>query len=94
MRIIDILTRPLVSKETRNLLGFIFVTGIWTFMLFSGLHSGRYDEGGDLFGMALMQLMMIIFYADYKASVVRKELLEEQEKILFTLKAMEHAKNL
>ncbi len=92
MRVIDILTKPLVSKETRTLLGFIFVTGIWAFMLFSGLKSGRYDEKGDIFAMALMQLMMIVSYADYRASVVRKELLKEKDNIEFRLKLLEQAK--
>ena len=94
MKIINILTRPLVSEEIRNLLGFIFVTGIWVLMLLDGLNADRYDEKGDIFIIAVMQLLMIISYSNYRASVVRKELLKEQEEIKFRLKAMEQAKKL
>jgi len=93
MKILDILTKPLVSKEARSLVGFIIATGLWAFMLYIILKSGDFGELGDVLTIAAIQVWMIISYADYRASKVKKELLKEQEEIRFTLKAMQQAKN-
>ena len=70
------------------ILAVIMVTGIWLLMIFTT----KTMDG--VVNIGIIQLLMTISYADYRASVVRKELSQEMNILKFKLKAMEQAKNL
>ena len=86
MRIIDILTKPLVSEETQKFLALIIVTGIWLLMILTT------EDKDGIVNIGIIQLLLTIAYADYRDSVVRKELSQEMKILKFKLKAMEQAK--
>ena len=91
MQIIDILTRPLTSKENKQLIIFCLVGVFWLICVFLLAYS---EQLRALIAILPLQAVLTILYADYRAAVVKKEMLHELDELKFALKVQGYTKNL
>jgi len=96
MQIWEILTKPLTSKENSKLIVLCLIGVLWIGSLFSIFFSFDRSETHELIvvtSVLPLQFLLTVLYTEYRAAVVRKELLQKQENIKFALKAHEQAKH-
>jgi hypothetical protein len=93
MKILNILTKPLCSQETKILIGYCIFGAIGLFTIFSIMVTDHTQASGDIVSAALAQLLITFAYTEYRVSSVKKELLRDVEEIKFALKVQEQAKN-